>query len=366
MFASNNEGTIMARASTPRPKSGRVKLRRKKLSDGSESLYLDIYNHGVRSYEFLKLYLTGDRASDAQTLRIADVTRTRRELQLSSAAHDVRLVSSDEDFIDFFASSTALRPYANYRSALRHLKDFAGARFPMRMVRKEWARQYRDYLIEVCRKSNTAVMYWCCFRVVVNDARSKDLIVGDPLAGVAAPKREEGERPFLTIEELRAIAHAKPRHANVSMHEEVRRAFLFACYTGLRLGDVKHLTWSKLANDRVSVRMIKTNDIVVVPLSDEAKALIGKKGDPDGLVFNLSTQSVTWRHVRRWAETAGIHKPIGFHTARHTFATMALTHGVDIFVVSKLLGHRNVRQTQVYATLVDERRDGAIALLPRL
>jgi integrase len=353
----------MARTNTT---PGRVKLRRKPLKNGGHSLYLDTFVDGVRSYEFLGLYLTGDRLADAQTQRIAEATRTKRELALASAEHNVAIMSSDEDFLAWFDTCAAKTTYRNYRSALKHLRDFTGGKLQMRGVRKELCRQFRDYLLEKCAKSNTAAMYWKCFRVVVREARATGRIGGDPLEGIRSPRGESGERPFLTIEEVRALASAKCTHVRTTRHEEVRRAFLFACFTGLRFGDVRDLTWAQIDARAITVRMEKTNDVVVVPLSDQVREILGARGKRDERVFGISTQGATYRHLERWAAAAGIEKKIGFHTARHTFATLALSADVDVLTVSKLLGHRDLRQTQIYAKLIDRKREEAVAKLPRL
>ena len=83
-------------------------------------------------------------------------------------------------------------------------------------------------------------------------------------------------------------------------------------------------------------------------------------------VFKLGAQQTIDKAIRRWVKRAGIGKKISFHNARHSFATLALTNGVDIYTVSKLLGHKSLETTEIYARVIDEKKRQAVGMLPRL
>ena len=83
-----------------------------------------------------------------------------------------------------------------------------------------------------------------------------------------------------------------------------------------------------------------------------------------GKIFHLLYPTTTIVHIQQWVKDAGINKHITWHSGRHTFATMALSSGVDLYTVSKLLGHREIRTTQIYAKLIDKKKDGAVDNLP--
>lgn len=141
---------------------------------------------------------------------------------------------------------------------------------------------------------------------------------------------------------------------------------IFSCFAGLRLGDVRALTWNKvfLASDGktkfVRTIMEKTNKLVNVPLSKEALNCLNEKEDPNEPIFTLPGTPTVCHDIRKWMQNADIKKHISFHCSRHTFATMMLTLGVDIYTTSKLLGHSNVSTTQIYSKIVDEKKVEAV------
>ena len=110
--------------------------------------------------------------------------------------------------------------------------------------------------------------------------------------------------------------------------------------------------------------MKKTKGLIALPLSEEAVKWMPEKDSKgnDDLVFTLPTLPSVNGALRKWAKDCGIERNITFHTARHTFATMLLTLGVDIYTTSKLLGHRDIKTTQIYAEIVDEKKDKAVNL----
>ena len=132
---------------------------------------------------------------------------------------------------------------------------------------------------------------------------------------------------------------------------------------------MKLLRWCDLVvnGDRLEVRkmMEKTKREVLVPLSAGALRWLPAKCDApeDGLVFDLPTEATAQRQVRGAAQKAGIRKHLTFHTSRHTFATSLFTRGADIYTTSKLLGHTNIRTTQIYANIVDQKKREAVDLL---
>jgi len=187
------------------------------------------------------------------------------------------------------------------------------------------------------------------------------LIPRNPFAGVEHVKPKETERAFLTIEELRQLAAAECRYP------EVKRAFLFSSFSGLRISDVRRLTWSNVRNGKLEFRQKKTDGVEYLPLSEQARRLLGENGVSEQHVFNLPRSLWTIEKVlRAWAREASIDKHLTFHVSRHTFATMALSHDVDLFTVSKLLGHKDISTTQIYARIIDKKMQEAVSRLPEI
>ena len=135
------------------------------------------------------------------------------------------------------------------------------------------------------------------------------------------------------------------------------------------MSDIEGLTWDAIHQDgetwRVETRMQKTRQIIYLPLSDAALKFLPERGEKaaESLVFDLPKRVTTQCDMRTWVQRAGIEKRISFHCARHTFATLALTRGADLYSISKLLGHTNVKTTQVYAAIIDQRKKEAANLL---
>jgi integrase len=157
----------------------------------------------------------------------------------------------------------------------------------------------------------------------------------------------------------------------------VKQAFFFSCFTGLRYSDVDALTWDKVKNGFIEFSQQKTGDAERLPLSDEAKRILKQqeKAEPSpnlrrefakNSVFFMPTQPVVDKQLKAWAKAAALDKRISFHKSRHTFATLSLSAGVDLYTTSKLLGHKNLQTTQIYAQVVDEKKKQAVSMLPSL
>ena len=151
----------------------------------------------------------------------------------------------------------------------------------------------------------------------------------------------------------------------------MKRAFLFSCFCGLRLSDIRNLTWGGLKTDGDSNNAIdiqKTGKRIYLTLSPDALHYLPERGEATDTdtVFNLPTVGCIEEDIEVWRRRAGISKHVTFHTARHTFATMMLTLGADIYTTSKLLGHANIQTTQIYAEIIDSKKREAVNLVSGL
>ena len=113
--------------------------------------------------------------------------------------------------------------------------------------------------------------------------------------------------------------------------------------------------------------MDKTQKPINVPLSQESFRYIEKKDDPDEPIFTLPSSDATISyHIKKWVKAAHINKKISFHCSRHTFATMMLSLGADLYTVSKLLGHANITTTQIYGKIIDKKKTEAVSLVDEI
>lgn len=215
--------------------------------------------------------------------------------------------------------------------------------------------------------SNTALTYCRLLSAALNMAVRRGLITENPFRQVSSADKihaNASRRAYLNILELKAMAAA------YCPKQMVKQAYLFSCYCGLRLSDIRRLTWKDLVCDgeqwRMTVSMKKTATPIYLPLSSHALSCLPprKEAQSDALVFaSLPTLTTIETTLRQWAANAGVTKHITFHTARHTFATMILTLGADLYTTSKLLGHSNVATTTIYARIVDKKKDEAVRLI---
>jgi site-specific recombinase XerD len=181
----------------------------------------------------------------------------------------------------------------------------------------------------------------------------------------------ESNKIYLTVEEIKKLS-ATPFPLQGPLGETIRRAFIFACFVGLRISDLKSLTWGDIHLDPLQIikTQVKTRNPVYIPLNVSAWALIRDDQDhkPDDPVFPqlVGTSSHTIFHLKKWAKAAGITKNLSWHVGRHAFATNALESGADLYTVCKLLGHSRLQTTQVYAKVTDRLRRSAVNALPEV
>ncbi len=184
------------------------------------------------------------------------------------------------------------------------------------------------------------------------------------------PSKPASNRQYLTMQEIRSLAALTPENA---YEKAVLPAFLFSCFCGLRLSDIEALTWGKIktmsdGTKQVDLTQIKTRGKLYLPLSANALKVMPEKGKAkySDLVFNLPKRCMIQKYLRIMIARAGIEKNITFHCARHTFATLDLAYGADLYAVSKLMGHKRITTTQIYAKIVDESKRKAVDLIPAL
>ena len=278
------------------------------------------------------------------------------------------------DFIQYFAelkekrhknSSKSIQ--VNWSRELALLKLYTGGK-PLLFgsIDLNLIEDYKDYLINAPQggsktgtiSANTASTYFSIFKAGLHQAFIDGYLTIDLAAKVTNIYYEESQREYLTLEELNQLA-ATPCDSEI-----LKRAALFSALTGLRHSDIKQLKWRDIVKDKEHYQLHftqqKTKGVEYMPISDQAYSLCGERGDADRLVFE-GLQDPSWinRPVKRWIEASGITKHITFHCFRHTYATLQLTNGTDIYTVSKMLGHKKVTTTQIYAKIVDAKKDAA-------
>jgi len=344
----------------------KIKIRARKKTDGSFSVYLDIFVNNARSYDYLGLILIGKPGTlieDKNTLKLAIEIRDRKELELLEKKTGFILTDkSDVEFLAYFIKATRNNLWTCTINMFK--KYIKKDRISFSEITPEFCAQFAKFLTEqVC--VNSAYTYFTKFIAVLNQAKAEKIITKNPTEGIRF-KTKQADRKYLSEEEIISLINT-PKTNEVACN-----AFLFAIFTGLRSSDIRQLTYDQIFIEQGSTYILfkqqKTKDTTKLKISENAIEIINfqKENYPSNLIFPLLTKQLVNRYISRWAENAGIKKYITFHCGRHTFATRCLTFDIDLFTISKLLGHRDMTTTKIYAKLIDKKKDEAIDKLPTI
>lgn len=338
-----------------------IRIRKGKSAD---ALILDVVDRGQRTREHLGLYLTGDRDKDREAMLLAEQIKAKRlrERSLRRVGIEELQLRPEEDFLAFFDEAAQDRG-KTWRNVRHHLSRYVTGRPRFGDIDDRWIDGFRRHLEKQDLKVNSVATYLDVLKTAFNLAIRQKIIAHSPFTYSKPIKRVRTSREYLTLEELRAL------HATPAQYDMVKRSFLFACLTGLRISDLRRLNWKNVQGAELKVTQKKTGDHVSVPISDQARSLLPERGNarPGDKVFDFpSRDDVYNRRLQWWVADAGIEKHVTSHVARHTFATLLVTQGNDLYAVQHLLGHRDIAVTQIYARLVDQRKHDAIQSLPSL
>ena len=314
-----------------------VKLRYKALKNGNQSIYLDCYVNGIREYKFLSLYLRPETSREnklwnREQLRLANAIKAQYIIDIQNGEYGFkdRNRSRKLNFITY-CEEMAAEYEANgqnscavlMRSAIKRMTDYKGKNITFNHIDKDFLIGFIEYLNSDIRDFDKATKdknrkpkplsnvykeaLFARIMVALNKAERDSIIIKNPRKDIERklkPHFEQKTSCYLTLEEIHKIIETEYKPDN-----DIKLASLFCCFSGLRYSDVR---------------------------------------------------------LRTLIKKAGISKHVTFHIARHSFATLTLTYGADLYTVSKLLGHANIRTTQVYAKIVDESKRKAVNLIPKL
>lgn len=393
----------------------KVTLRKKFISKGRHSLYLDFYPAILQPEtgkstrrQFLNMYLfidkvelskriayekekgknadslkklykevkpltPFDKTHNIETLKIAEGIRQKQENFLNKpeiySEYEKEQLRKKElgnqDFIEYFrklANKRKASNHDNWISALKYLETFFNGKLKFADLNERTLEEFKEYLLTTKSKKsskttlsqNSAVSYFNKIKAALKQAHKDGILQTDLNSKIQPIKAAETRREYLTLEELNKLVKTPCNN------DLLKRAALFSALTGLRFSDIQKLVWGELEYIEgqgyfLNFTQQKTKGIENYPISDQAYSLLGEPGDPVAKVFEgLEYSAYHNKHLYQWIGAAGITKNITFHCFRHTFATLQLYSGTDIYTVSKMLGHKDLKTTQVYAKIVDE------------
>lgn len=345
-----------------------VKLRQRVMPSGNTSLYLDIYVNGVRSYEYLHLYLSPDKKDkekNRQTMMLAEAICAKRLVEVRNGQYGFKspVAVSLRDYVQRIIDTKNGSTRRRYDALNNILQAYCKNCMMLADITPAWFTSFLAHLGKQGFAPNTLAVYVATMRYIINQAHREGLLPTNPIANIKGIGYEETNRTYLTVDEVRRLAETPCEN------EVTKRAFLFGCLTGLRNCDIRALTWADVHHQdgytRIIFRQAKTHGQEYLDISAQASTLMGGRGRDNDAVFPLMSWHAVRLHLKAWVKKAKIPKHVTFHCSRHTFAVMML--GVtDIYTVSKLLGHRELSTTQVYAKVLDKAKRDAVDNMPQL
>ncbi|MEP6465852.1 MAG: site-specific integrase [Parafilimonas sp.] len=355
----------------------KVKLRSKPITGNRQTLYLDFYpaiahpeTGKLTRRDFLGLYIIEkpktplDKIQNKETFALAENIRSKRQLEIQAGSFDfLKKKTNDVNFIEYFNTLSKKQKESNidtWISAGKYLKKFAGEQMQSSKIDENFCNDFKDFLLNSKSKRNTNLSqnschsYFARFRVALKQGFKDGILTSDLYEKIKPIKQDETNREYLSMEELQTLANT-----SCSM-PVLKKAALFSALTGLRFSDIQKLLWSEIRYSKneghfLQFKQQKTKGAEVLPISEQANSILGEKGLPDQRAFEgLIYSAYVNVHLKQWVLKAGILKPITFHSFRHTFATLQLSLGTDLYTVSKMLGHREIETTQIYAKVIDK------------
>lgn len=385
-----------------------IRLRFKKLKNGNKSIYLMAYDasKGVNncySYEHLGLYLVPEideaaRILNKNTMNAANAIKAQRLIDYANGKAGIKKPDKGKkilliDWMKLYAAKKeqlgqSKSNAVTIKNVMLHLVKYKGDKITMDRVDKTFCEGFVLYLVngktigtrnpkksgehkEKPIANSTARLYFNTFVTALNEAVRDGIIGRNPANQLKKEEkkplnRSGNDRGYIEIDEVKKLMNTPCND------EQTKMAFLFACFCGLRLSDIKDLKWKDIKSGEdgtvVSKIQVKTQQSIIVPLSANALEWLPDRGDAKGedLVFTLPSHFSINRSVKKWARDAEIEKNVTFHLSRHTFATTLLTLGADIYTTSKLMGHKNLRTTQIYAEVVNKKKVEAVNLMDKV
>ena len=272
-----------------------------------------------------------------------------------------------------FAPDTVLR----YETCLRLTEEFMRNTYKkedcyLDEVTKQFVEEFEFYL-KTIRKCchNTTTKYLANFKKIIRIALSNGWMKRDPFAQIRF-HLDAVEREFLEKQELKTLLN---KNISVPRLAQIRDIFCFCCLTGLAFSDVKQLKSEHLVTDINGMIWIrktrqKTKNMCNIPLLDEAQKILDRYKDhpycqTQGVLLPVCSNQKMNMYLKELADICGIRKNLSTHCFRHTYGTMLITAGVDLYTASKMMGHADVRPTQIYAKIIDKKKEEAVSLIDK-
>ncbi|WP_241282450.1 site-specific integrase [Chryseobacterium timonianum] len=374
----------------------KISLIQRKLKDGRISLSIEFYRGSeitddgkrkhLRNFENLDTYLIIDpktakeKKENKEALEFAENVIAIRKAEYAQGRFEMKnTAKAKRVFLNFFADLAeekrtldSSNNYGNWFSTYQHLKKVVPKNLTFEEIDEFFIKKVRKYFekdaiskSDLPLSQNSKYSYFNKFKAALRYAFDNGYLTINYAAKIKSFEQAESQREYLIFDELQRLAKAECKYP------VLKKAFLFSCLSGLRWSDINTLIWKEVRDEgdisRVNFRQEKTEGVEYLYISKQARELLGERQDPQERVFKGLKYGMTYNtEIIRWCNRAAVPKHITFHSARHTNAVLLLENGADIYTVSKRLGHRELRTTQIYAKIVDSKMKEAAEIIPEL
>jgi len=374
----------------------KISLSQRKLKDGRISLSIEFYRGSeitddgkrkhLRNFENLDTYLIIDpktakeKKENKEALEFAENVIAIRKAEYAQGRFELKnTAKAKRVFLNFFADLAeekrtldSSNNYGNWFSTYQHLKKVVPKNLTFEEIDEYFIKKVRKYFekdaiskSDLPLSQNSKYSYFNKFKAALRNAFDNGYLTVNYASKIKSFEQAESQREYLIFDELQRLAKAECKYP------VLKKAFLFSCLSGLRWSDINTLIWKEVRDEgdisRVNFRQEKTEGVEYLYISKQARELLGERQDPQERVFKGLKYGMTYNtEIIRWCNRAAVPKHITFHSARHTNAVLLLENGADIYTVSKRLGHRELRTTQIYAKIVDSKMKEAAEIIPEL
>jgi len=284
------------------------------------------------------------------------------EVAIIQAKHKGDFIAYFEEMAEWRHPNARSKPLAWYQSIAMLKKFNKNKPLVFERIDIRYINNFRSWMLQqynprykkkkVRFSDNTISTYFMLFRAALKQAFNDGFLETDLSAKAKAIHKKPGQREAFTMPEIQSLYNTP------CVDSTLKRAALFSALTGLRLGDIRNLTWEQLrmVNGKWQLDIVqnKTNQTDYLPISDQAYEMCGERKKSQPLIFpNIPATAWFKKNLEQWIKKAGIERHMTFHCFRHTFATLQLENGTDIYTIKEMLGHTSVNTTQIYSHIVD-------------
>ncbi|WBX69694.1 site-specific integrase [Tenacibaculum dicentrarchi] len=378
----------------------KISLKKKKLKTGKYSLFIEYYKGTVidkngktkhdREFEYLKQYLIiepkskTDKLENKETQGLAEKILSIRQAEYYQGKYKIQNNSKEKYlFLEYYKDKKEERyqsetNYNNWEAAQKHIEAFCSPSITFNDIDVSFIKDFQKHLHTEAKTKggqllaqNTKHTYYNKFKACLRSAFDEGYLKENIIEKVKAIPSGETHREYLTIDEVQALSRTPIKQPIL------KKAFLFSCLTGNRWSDINKMKWSEVRDEgidengesihRIVFSQKKTKGVEYLYISPQAREFLGERRKPEDRVFvNLHYSAQMNVNLLKWCMKSGITKHITFHSARHSNAVLLLENGADIYTVSKRLGHKEIRTTEIYAKIIDKKMKEAATLIPKL